>query len=318
MGTPAPDDQAQAAHEDRSGVLALPGPPRDLGNEIHPETHRDPDDRLGGDRGHGVGARGVARGLVLDDDHMQFLHRQEQGEGDHGRARPDEQLAQRRLRRLLGIGCRQRVPKRHEQSEGDGQEGHRRAEEGAGHIQADAHQEQGEDDSGAGLPDDRQRHRPVTLEALQDAALDTEDDPQHCGERHGGGAPEVVDADDRADHRAQRDGRQRNEHRGDGQADQPAANPRAHVGYPGGALRAQLARDRDLKRRAWDHEDDVRRDEHRQRSVSAGAEDARKDDREDQRQHVLGDHGGAHAGRPPGVRAGQVREEPPGVDHPSA
>ena len=77
-------DQRQRPQQDRAGVLASAHAPRGLGQQVHAEAHGHPDDRLGRHRGDGVGARGVAVGLVLHHDHVQFLEREQQHQPDHG------------------------------------------------------------------------------------------------------------------------------------------------------------------------------------------------------------------------------------------
>ncbi len=96
-------DQRKRAQQDRAGILAAARSPGGLGEQVHPQAHRHPHDRLGRHRGHCVRAGRVAVELVLHDDHVDLLQREEQRQSQHRRGRPGHEVAQRRsFRRWIG------------------------------------------------------------------------------------------------------------------------------------------------------------------------------------------------------------------------
>ena len=113
----------------------------------------------------------------------------------------------------------------------------------------------------------------------QHAALDTEDHPQHRGERDRASAPYVVDVDDRPDHRAQRMAASATNTVARASRTSQRRTPAPTLGTPVARSPLTSRATAICNAGARNHEDDVRRHQHRERPVSRGAQQPREDDR---------------------------------------
>ena len=286
--------------------VALLGSPRSLRQQVHAEPDRHPDDGLGGHRRDRVGARVVARRLVLDHDHVHLLKREQERQTDDGDPGAGQQVAQALA--VVGERPRQTAMKRDEQGEADRDDGERARDERPGHVQPDAHQQEGEEEATGGLGHEAPAEQLVALQSLQGAALDRDDHPEHARDRHGGGGPELIDVDYRSEQRAQGDRHQRDDDRAQHQPQQPTPHPAAGHRVVRRHGVADLPSRGDLERGPGDHQDDERRDEDRQRPVAGRTQHTGEHDREHERDPVGGEHRNGQPGGAPGVRRRQRAE----------
>ena len=274
--------QPERAQEDRSRVHARRDPPRRLREQVQPDPDRDPDDELGRhDRG-GVGAGIRGRHLALGHDHVDVLQRREQQEPDDRRPARDHERPQLVRARLDDRTVVRRGAAVDHLRERDGRRRHRqRRPEVRAHDAGPEHDEQASGDE----PPDRLGHdRPadgrVRADALQDAALEGEQQPQHAGGRHACGGPRLLahahEGGDPLAHERRGD-RDADEH--DEQRPRPRAQGLCRRRRAAEAAQRGVARDGDLQRRSRDREDRERRHERGQRAVVLVAQQAREDHR---------------------------------------
>jgi hypothetical protein len=227
---------------------------------------------------------------VLDDDDVQLLQREQQHQPQDRHPGPREQLAQAQVLGEIGVDPDELPAQRHQKDQGDRNERQGATEERARHVEPDRDEDERECDPRACLPYQADRDRAVLLEPLQHAAQHRQDHPDHRRDRDRRGRPILVDVEQCGDQRSQRNRHNGHDDRESDEPNEPAPHPRAGVRIALGKVVADRPGSGHLQRRAGDHEDDERRDQHGQVAVARLAQHAGEDDREAQGQEVRHDH----------------------------
>ena len=169
----------QRAHQHGARILPVASGAGRLRQQIQADADRHPHDGLRRDGGGRVGTRRVAADLALDQDHVDVLQQRDQEQPDHRRPRSADEVAQSPR---LGAGDR-----RDRAARARSTTGRTRSRPATAAFREYApvtpiparHQDQPEAQPAERLEDDRPGHRLVEVRALQGAALDRQQQPQH-------------------------------------------------------------------------------------------------------------------------------------------
>lgn len=299
------DDDAQGAHEHRPGVETLGVPAGGLGKQVEADPHGDPDDDLGGDGGGRVGPGGVGAELVLGHDHVDVLEDRDHHQADDRHPAVADEVAQAVGRGVRALGA-QRAVQPHADDDGDGEQGERGAQEGAGGAQAGRGEDDAEEEAADLLGDHARADRAVHLLRLQDAAFDREQHPQHRGGGGGRGSPDLFDTDGVGKLLAAEDREDEDDDRGDAQGARPAGQRGRQVAARAQVPEGALAGHRGLQRAAGHREDEEGGQERGERAVLGDLQQPAEGQRGDQRHRVGDDHGAGQPGRLGQLRALQT------------